>query len=124
MGSPRKPKKNYRKPLVIWDEKLIAEHKIILREYGLKNKKEIWKSEWFLRIVRDQAKKLIASKSDQAEKEKKQLISKLVKLGMVRQESRLNDILNLTLKDVLDRRLQTVISKKIWQRRLIKQDNL
>ena len=111
MGSPKKPKKKYKKPLVIWQSDLIAEQKILLREYGLKNKKEIWKAEGFLKKTRDQAKHLIAEKSEQAEKEKEQLITKLVNLGLVPPASKLEDVLSLTVKDILDRRLQTIICK-------------
>lgn len=112
MGSPKKSRKKYKKPLVIWDEALIKEQKIILRNYGLKNKREIWKSEGLVKRCRSQAKKLIASKTEQSKKEKEQLINKLVKLGMIKPGSQLNEILSITLKDVLERRLQTIIFKK------------
>jgi small subunit ribosomal protein S4 len=112
MGEPKKPKKTYKKPLVIWQSDLIAEQKILLKEYGLKNKREIWKAEGFLKKIRDQAKLLIASKTEQSKKEKEQLINKLVKLGLVKTSSELESILNLELKNVLERRLQTLVFKK------------
>ncbi len=112
MGSPKKSRKQYRKPLVIWDEKLIAEQKKILRDYGLKNKMEIWRSEGLVKKARDQAKTLIATYTPQAEKEKIQLINRLVKLGFLKPSAKLNDILALSLKDVLERRLQTMVFKR------------
>ena len=112
MGSPKKPRKHYKKPLVIWDESIIKDQKIILGDYGLKNKREIWKSEWFVKKCRGQAKKLIAAKTEQSKKEKEQLINKLIKLGIIKPGSQLNNILSVTLKDVLERRLQTIVFKK------------
>ena len=112
MGSPKKSRKQYRKPLVIWDENLIAEQKKILREYGLKNKMEIWRSEGLVKKARDQAKNLIATYTPQAEKEKVQLINKLVRLGFLKPGTKLNDILALSLKDILERRLQTMVFKR------------
>ena len=112
MGSPKKQRKKYKKPLVIWQSELIEEQKKLIREYGLKNKKEIWKTEGFLKKVRDQAKKLIAEKTEQSEKEKKQLLDKLVKLGLIPPSSKLEDVLTLEIKNILDRRLQTIVHQK------------
>lgn len=112
MGSPKKSRKQYKRPLVIWDENLIASQKTILRDYGLKNKKEIWRSEGIIKKARDQAKKLIATHTEQAEKEKIQLINRLIKLGLLKSGAKLNDILALSLNDVLERRLQTMVFKK------------
>jgi small subunit ribosomal protein S4 len=112
MGSPKKPKKQYKKPLVIWDSDLIEEQKILLKEYGLKNKKEIWRTEGFITKLRDQAKNLIAGKTEQSIIEKEQLIKKLVSLGLLKPASQVEDILSLDTKNVLERRLQTIIFKK------------
>ncbi|MAF50919.1 MAG: 30S ribosomal protein S4 [Nanoarchaeota archaeon] len=112
MGSPKKPKKKYKKPLQIWQSDLIEEQKELIKEYGLKNKKEIWKAEGFLKTVRNQAKVLTAAKSEQATKEKKQLVDKLIKLGLIPPSSQLDTVLSLDIKSILDRRLQTVVFKK------------
>ncbi|MAG52571.1 MAG: 30S ribosomal protein S4 [Nanoarchaeota archaeon] len=112
MGSPKKPRKKYKKPLVVWQRELIDEQKELIKEYGLKNKKEIWRTEGFLKQIRDQAKKLIATESEQSQKEKEQLVTKLVGLGLLKSSSKIEDILTLTIKDILERRLQTVVQKK------------
>tara|TARA_Y100000310_G_C20544742_1_gene745064 strand:- start:200 stop:952 length:753 start_codon:yes stop_codon:yes gene_type:complete len=112
MGSPKKPKKKYKKPLQVWQSDLIDAQKILTKEYGLKNKKEIWRSEGFLKRLRDQAKHLTALDSEQSAKEKQQLISRIVKLGMIKSDATLENILNLEIKDILERRLQTIVFRK------------
>ncbi len=59
-----------------------------------------------------QAKQLIPEKSEQAEKEKKQLIDRLARIGLIPSNADLTSVLGLTLKDILERRLQTIIYKK------------
>ncbi len=112
MGSPKKQRKKYRRPLVIWQNDLIKEQKKLLKDYGLKNKKEIWRTEGFLTNIKSQVKQLIASKTEQAEKEKNQLITRLVKFNLILPGAALEDILVLTINDVLDKRLQTIVFQK------------
>ena len=112
MGDPRKQRKKYTKSLHPWQATRIKEEKILLNEYGLKNKKEIWKSESLLRRFKSQAKRLIATKTEQSKKEEEQLIKRLAKLNILNEDSKLDDVLGLTLRNILDRRLQTIVSKK------------
>ncbi|MBU2639176.1 MAG: 30S ribosomal protein S4 [Nanoarchaeota archaeon] len=112
MGSPKKSRKKYKRPLVIWQSDLIREQKELMKEYGLKNKKEIWRTDGVVKKMRDQAKQLIPLKTEQAEKEKQQLITRLVKLGLVSPGAVLEDVLGLTTKDILERRLQTILFKR------------
>ena len=107
MGDPKKQKKKYETPFRPWDEIRIKEEKGIIKEFGLKNKKEIWKISSLLKKFKVQARKLITSASKQAELEKKHLIEKLVKLGLVNKDAKISDILELKLKDLLEKRLQT-----------------
>jgi small subunit ribosomal protein S4 len=112
MGDPKKQRKKYRKPLMIWNEEIIAEQKDITQGYGLKNKKEIWKVESKLKSIHDQAKNLIAKDTEQSKKESEQLIKKLSDLSLIPPSSKLEDILSLNLKNLLGRRLQTIIFQK------------
>ena len=60
--------------------------------------------------MRRQARKLTANASDeQAQKEKDLLLAKLNRLGMLEQNSGLEDVLRMTPENVLDRRLQTQV---------------
>lgn len=112
MGDPKKRKKKFSKPHHPWQKERIEEEAILINDYGFKNKKELWKMKSILRNFFDQAKKLIALKTPQADKEKKQLLHKLQALGLVEKTAQLEDILGISLKDLLERRLQTQVFRK------------
>jgi small subunit ribosomal protein S4 len=113
MGHPRRHRKKYSTPPHPWQKDRILEEKELLREYGLKNKKEIWKTQAKLRKATKQVKKIIAAKNPkQAELEKQQLINKLLKYGLIKKDTKLEEILDLNIKDFLERRLQTIVFRK------------
>lgn len=112
MGNPRKLRSKYSGPMQPWNMARMDEERILKQEYGLKNKKEIWKLTSKLKNYADQAKRLIAAQGKQAELERTQLISKLNTFGLVKPNSQMDDVLSLNIKNLLDRRLQTVICKK------------
>ncbi len=112
MGDTRRFKKAYAKPFKPWDDTRIAEEKKLSKGYGLKNKKEAWKAEAMLRRFKAQAKKLIATRGAQADKEKRQLLTRLMSLGLTTQSADLDAVLGLTINNILDRRLQTLVYNK------------
>ncbi len=112
MGDPKKPKKKYSTPIHPWQKDRIDEERELLKEYGMKNKKEIWKIESKLKNFKKQAKKLVSLDSGQSQKEKKQMFEKLQSIGLIKNESDTGEILGLSLKNLLDRRLQTIVYKK------------
>ncbi|MBS3151777.1 30S ribosomal protein S4 [Candidatus Woesearchaeota archaeon] len=114
MGDPKKTRSKYKGPSHPWESWRIEEERIIKRNYGLKNKSEIWKATSGLRRLNAQAKKLIRERGKgnlQAEKEQKQLLERLFKLGLVNDGATLEDVLALELKSILDRRLQAIVFK-------------
>ncbi|RMF89568.1 MAG: 30S ribosomal protein S4 [Methanobacteriota archaeon] len=112
MGHPRRIAKKYSTPKHPWRAERIQEENRLQREYGLKNKKEIWKAHAYLRDIRRQARKLLALRTRQAEVERTQLINRLVRLGLLKGDEGIDEILALTTTDILDRRLQTIVYKK------------
>ncbi|MBU0535452.1 MAG: 30S ribosomal protein S4 [Nanoarchaeota archaeon] len=112
MGDPKKTRKKYETPPHPWKKDRIEEERVLVREYGMSNKKEVYKMRSMLKNFKDQAKNLIALKTAQGEKEKKQILIKLNKLGLMAESSTVDPILDLTLRDVLERRLQTQVYKK------------
>ncbi|MDP3916922.1 MAG: 30S ribosomal protein S4 [Nanoarchaeota archaeon] len=112
MGIVKKPKKKYSEPSHPWQGERIQEEKVILKEYGLKNKTEIWKINSKLKKIKTQAKKLIAATSEQSKKEEKLLLERLVNLGILNEGATLNNILEINLKEILNRRLQSVVLLK------------
>lgn len=114
MGDPRKTRKKYKGPNHPWQRIRMDEERPIKKEYGLKNKREIWKASSELKRINTQAKKLIRDRSKgmkQAEKEEKQLLERLHKYGLIAKEAHLEDVLNLNIRDILNRRLQTMVLK-------------
>jgi small subunit ribosomal protein S4 len=111
MGHPKLKKKTYSKPTHPWQKERIEEEKELLREFGLKNKEEIWKVASLLRKYAKQAKNLIALDTAQSEIEKAQLLKKLSSSGLIEEGTKLEDVLTITLKDILSRRLQTLVHK-------------
>ncbi len=110
MGDPKFPGKHYNTPSHPWQKVRIEEERTLTQQYGLKNKKEIWKANTKIRSMRRQARKLTATSGDeQAQKEKSLLLAKLNRLGMLEQESGLEDVLRMTPENILDRRLQTQV---------------
>ncbi|MBN2454790.1 30S ribosomal protein S4 [Candidatus Woesearchaeota archaeon] len=112
MGDSQKLKRKYTRPLKLWHKERITEENELAKEYGLKNKKEIWKANSFLKKYSREAKRLVAYKTAQAQKEKDQLLRKLKSLGLIPTEGDLNSVLSLKLKDILGRRLQTLVYKR------------
>jgi len=58
------------------------------------------------------AKTIIGERTSQSEIEKKQLLQRLYMLGLLKKDSKVEDVLNLRLKNILERRLQTLVCKK------------
>ena len=112
MGDPKKQRKKFSSPAKRWSKERIDTEKDLTKEYGLRNKKEIWKAEFKLRNFTRQAKRLISISTKQAEREKEQLLSKLKSLSLLPATAEMENILDLNLKSILDRRLQTIVYKK------------
>ena len=80
MGKPKFSRKKYDTPNHPWKEERIKAENELIKKYGLKNKREIWKAATALRKYRGQARELLArtaSDDPQAKKEKGQLITHL-----------------------------------------------
>jgi len=98
--------KTYSKPKRPFDKARIDEEAVIKKEYGLKNKKEIWKADAKVRIMRQKAKRLIKA----SEEEQKSLFLQLQKIGL--KVETIADVLGLDKSDYLNRRLQTIVTLK------------
>ncbi len=112
MGDPKKQKKKYQGPGHPWQGDRISKEQELLREYGLKNKKELWRVNSLLRNWRTQARKIISLSETERVEAQKILVEKLNKLGLVGKDAQLDDVLSLDTKDLLERRLQTIAYKE------------
>jgi len=98
--------KTYSRPKRPFDKARIEEEAGIREEFGLKNKREIWKAEAKIKSMREKAKKLISAKPE----EQQALFNKLNKLGM--NVNSISSILSLDKRDYMKRRLQTIVVEK------------
>lgn len=98
--------KQYSKPKRPFDKARIEEEGKIREEFGLKNKKEIWRAEAKVKSMREKAKKLIGANAE----EQKALFERLEKIGI--KTNSIAAVLSLDKKDYLKRRLQTVVLEK------------
>ena len=112
MGDPRKPKKKYSRPAHPWQAVRLEEEAKLIKDYALKNKKEIWKSASVIKNFKYKAKQLIASTKSQAKKEEKEVLDRLVKLKLLSKDSKIEDVLDIPVTTILERRLQTQVYKK------------
>ena len=111
MGDPRKLRNKYESPRKVWDAERIRRDKGLTATYGLKNTREIWVALRELKKARSGAMKYLSLGETGAEKGKP-LMERLIKLGIVPQEAKLDDVLALSVENFLDRRLQTRVMKK------------
>jgi small subunit ribosomal protein S4 len=112
MGDIKRFKKKYTTPMHPWNATRIALEREIKRKYGVANKAEIWKMESKLSTFKDQAKHLLTRTDAQADKEREQMKSRMVSLGLVKMTGGMDDILGLQLRDIMNRRLQTLVLRK------------
>jgi small subunit ribosomal protein S4 len=98
--------KTYSKPKRPFDKARIDKERELKKEFGLKNKKEIWVAESKIKAIREKAKKMISSPPEEQEV----LFKKLRKTGF--DVNSIGDVLSLDVRDYLKRRLQTVVVDK------------
>lgn len=111
MGSAKRLRKLYEKPLKLWDKPRIEEESKLLEEYGLRNMRELWRIKTILRKIRRDARSLLSKAGAGAELGEKQLVTRVRKF-LVKGEATLDSVLALSTKDILERRLQTVVCRR------------
>ena len=114
MGDPKTPRRVWKKPKRPLNYDLMMDELKILGTFGLKTKRELWKTQTELSRVRLQARSLLALRQEIRERKEPILIQSLSKIGLVDQNSTLDDVLNLQVTDLLSRRLQTITQKKLY----------
>lgn len=104
----KKQHKKYKKPKKPFDKKRIEEENVLLKQYGLKNKRELWRANFYIEKIRNEAKKLLTASAE----EQKKFLDKLAGMGLIKIGSAIDDVLSLTNIDILERRLQTIVFKR------------
>ncbi len=99
----------------------IKEEKELVDRYGLKNKREIWKAASVIRRYRREVRKILAEvaggkPTEHTMRKGGDILTSLRRRGLLKESesagSKLEDVLALSLEDILERRLQTQVHKK------------
>lgn len=106
MGDIKRKRKLFSRPKKLFDRDRMDEENVLVKRYGLKNKREIWKAKTAVSKLRRRAKALIGE--DMAEQQI--FFDKLNKVGM--NVTGISDVLALTEENIFERRLQTFLFKK------------
>lgn len=111
MGDPKKCRKRWEGPHHPWRKDVLEKELIIMGKYGLRNKRELWIANSILKTIRRRAISILGLEKEQREKEEKILINKLYRMGLLPENAVLDDVLGLTVEDILERRLQSIVFK-------------
>ena len=114
MGDPKTSRRVWQKPKRPLNYDLMMDELKTLGTFGLKTKRELWKTQTELSRVRLQARSLLALRQDERERKEPILMQSLSKIGLVNEDSTLDDVLNLQVTDLLSRRLQTIAQRKLY----------
>jgi small subunit ribosomal protein S4 len=117
MGYPGKKRKSYETPKHPWQEARIAAEVQLVKAYGLRNKKEVWRAASILRMFRSEARILLANVANgqgeglvgHLKTQSEEILSKLIRYGIIKPNSEIDDILSLKTENILERRLQTQV---------------
>jgi small subunit ribosomal protein S4 len=117
MAYPGKQSKSFETPKHPWQEARMASEVQLIKAYGLRNKREVWKAASMLRMYRTEARKLLASAANSQDRgleghqktQSEEILSKLIRYGMIKQDANIDDILSLKTENILERRLQTQV---------------
>lgn len=103
---PIRKHKRYNKPKKIYDISLIKTENNLIKKYGLKNRKEVWRADFAIEKIRNTAKTLITA----SDKEKEEFIKRQAEKGFA--VNSIADVLALSKEDYLKRRLQSILVAK------------
>lgn len=112
MGDPRRQKKKYVAPKRPFDTERFEQELESIGSYGLRNKRELWRHKTELSNYRRNARLMLGLSPTERERTEKELLDKLSRIGILTEEPTLDRVLDLTLENLLERRLQTIVFRK------------
>jgi small subunit ribosomal protein S4 len=112
MGDPKKQRKKFDTPRFRWRKDVLQEELKLLGQYGLRNKHELWRHKTTLSKTRGIARTLVSQTTEQRAKMEGELLAQLKKKGILAETAVLDNVLDLTIEDILERRLQTIVFRK------------
>ncbi|MEW5955817.1 MAG: 30S ribosomal protein S4 [Candidatus Micrarchaeota archaeon] len=112
MGDPRRRRKLYEAPKKMWDKTRIEEEGKLVKEYGLKSSSELWRMQTILRKIRREARRILSRKGTHLKEREHDLLARVKRFLISKEDVTLDDVLALDTRDILERRLQTIVLKK------------
>ncbi len=109
MGDPKKQRKKYETPRHPWRRDQLDVELRLMGEYGLRNKRELWRYKTMLSEMRGNARSLLAKSGSEREKSEQEFLMRLRRMGVAGETTSVDDTLDLDIRDLLERRLQTVV---------------
>jgi small subunit ribosomal protein S4 len=114
MGFPGKKRKSYDTPKHPWQAARMASEVELLKKYGLRNKKELWKAVSVLRRYRADARRILAESAEtelsgHLKTESTQILERLRRFSILSSDANIDDILAVQAEVILERRLQTQV---------------
>ncbi len=111
MGDPKKQRKKYETPRHPWRRAQIQDELKLIGDYGLRNKRELWRYRTEISRIRGMVRSLLAKTEETRSKTEKDILLSLRRFGVLSEEATLDDVLDLDVTNLLDRRLQTLVAK-------------
>lgn len=117
MGYPGKNRKSYETPKHPWQAARIESEVELVKRYGLRNRREVWKAHSSLKKYRELARKLLAESAKgklagNVKTDSDNILNRLKRYGLLKTDAGLDDILSLDVTNFLERRLQTQVHKQ------------
>ena len=112
MGDPKKQRKKFETPRFRWRKDILQEELKLLGQFGLRNKHELWRHKTILSKTRGIARSLIGKTPEERRKMENELLVRLKKIGILDETAVLDNVLDLSIENLLERRLQTIVFRK------------
>ena len=112
MGDPKRPRKKYKTPRHPWRADVLMAELKLMGEYGLRNKRELWRAKTMVSNFRRIARSLLSQPPEVRRAREEELLNKLYRLGLLDEGAELDHVLDLTVEHLLERRLQTLVWRK------------
>jgi small subunit ribosomal protein S4 len=112
MGDTKRQRRKYETPRFPWRTDVLQAELKLLGQYGLRNKRELWRHKTMVSKFRGTARSILAMPAEEGEKLKAQLLNRLNRLGILPENAVLDDVLDMAIEDILERRLQSLVFQK------------
>ena len=103
MGYPGKCRKSYDTPRHPWEADRMAQEVELVKSYGLRNKREVWKAQSLIRKYRRVSRQLLAATTrgeTGLEAQATEVLEHLKNYGMLKEDGDLDSVLSMKVEDL------------------------